>query len=172
MPDEAGAGATRVSNLAIVDCGQAECLQRTSAVPRARSRVRWPGERRPPFRGENSFRIGDTYAASLRRGASLAFSQEENSGPIDCGPPPQELQSRTGGESLARCRCRSPAAEKREEAPSPPRWSARSAQAAAGSPATASGSCTATDDRSGRHRHAAEMDQSKLGIFYHRSRPT
>ncbi|MDD4270694.1 MAG: hypothetical protein PHN77_20915, partial [Thermoguttaceae bacterium] len=35
-------------------------------------------------------------------GASFVFGQEENSGPIDCGPPPQARpQSRTGGESFA-----------------------------------------------------------------------
>ena len=47
-------------------------------------------------------RAGVFYAVCTAPGVSLAFSQEENSGPIDCGPPPQaKPQSRTGGESFA-----------------------------------------------------------------------
>ncbi len=48
-------------------------------------------------------RTGVFCAASALGGSSgLAFGQEENSGPIDCGPPPEaKPQSRTGGESFA-----------------------------------------------------------------------
>ena len=46
-------------------------------------------------------RAGVFYAVCTAPGASLVFGQEENSGPIDCGPPPQARpQSRTGGESF------------------------------------------------------------------------
>lgn len=48
-------------------------------------------------------RAGILCTASGATGASgIAFGQEENSGPIDCGPPPKaKPQSRTGGESFA-----------------------------------------------------------------------
>ncbi len=48
-------------------------------------------------------KAGVLYAASAAAGGSgIAFAQEQNSGPIDCGPPPKaKPQSRTGGESFA-----------------------------------------------------------------------
>ncbi|MHB8903255.1 MAG: twin-arginine translocation signal domain-containing protein, partial [Thermoguttaceae bacterium] len=48
-------------------------------------------------------RTGILCAASLAGASSpRALAQDENSGPIDCGPPPQaKPQSRTGGESFA-----------------------------------------------------------------------
>jgi len=47
-------------------------------------------------------RAGLLCAASTVSGGGAALGQEENSGPIDCGPPPKaKPQSRTGGESFA-----------------------------------------------------------------------
>ncbi len=41
-------------------------------------------------------------ASTVSSGSSIVFGQEENTGPIDCGPPPKaKPQSRTGGESFA-----------------------------------------------------------------------